>query len=118
MKISLRPTLLVLLMATFTGTLEQAAGLEGGADGYIARPVSNRELLARIESLLRLKRSEDRLQESEAKFRALTEMTAIFIVEPGGRILYANPAVALLNSHQARRNPLDRLHFIVNLLFG
>ncbi len=34
-------------------------GLDSGADGYIVRPVDNRELVARVRALLRLKRSED-----------------------------------------------------------
>ncbi len=34
-------------------------GLESGADGYVVRPVDNRELVARVQALLRLKRSED-----------------------------------------------------------
>jgi PAS domain S-box-containing protein len=47
----------------------QAEGLEQGADGYIARPIPNRELLARVKSILRLKRAENRLSESEEKYR-------------------------------------------------
>ena len=37
---------------------EQAEGLDSGADGYIARPLSNRELLARMDSLVRILRAE------------------------------------------------------------
>ncbi|MFO7911039.1 MAG: response regulator [Desulfotignum sp.] len=33
---------------------EQAQGLDDGADGYIARPVSNRELTARINAMVRI----------------------------------------------------------------
>ena len=52
----------VLLSSLRTSSDDQADGLETGADGYIARPVSNRELLARVEFLLRLKRSEKALR--------------------------------------------------------
>ena len=45
--------------------------MEQGADGYIARPIPNRELLARVKSVLRLKRAENRLRESEEKYRNL-----------------------------------------------
>jgi len=38
----------VLISGTFTQTEEQSAGLESGADGYIGRPIANRELAARI----------------------------------------------------------------------
>lgn len=38
---------------------EQAQGLEIGADGYITRPISNRELIARVEAMLRIKIAEE-----------------------------------------------------------
>jgi PAS domain S-box-containing protein len=49
----------------------QAEGLEIGGDGYLVRPTSRRELLARIEALLRLKRAEDALRASEERYRQL-----------------------------------------------
>ncbi|MFO8113290.1 MAG: response regulator [Desulfosalsimonadaceae bacterium] len=33
---------------------QQADGLDSGADGYIARPLSNRELLSRVDSMVRI----------------------------------------------------------------
>ncbi len=58
-------TYVVLISSIRTDKDCQALGLEIGADGYIARPISNRELLARLESLLRLKNTEKRLRESQ-----------------------------------------------------
>lgn len=52
---------------------EQAEGLELGADGYIARPVSNRELLARVYVLLRQKKIEDALQTRQEELEELLE---------------------------------------------
>ena len=60
----------ILLSSSSTNTLEQATGLEAGADGYIARPVSNRELVARVEALLRVKRAEDALRAANAQLQA------------------------------------------------
>ena len=48
---------------------EQAAGLETGADGYIARPISNNELIARVKSILRLKRTEAELRQVTIELR-------------------------------------------------
>jgi PAS domain S-box-containing protein len=66
-RIKTDPTLtdsyVVLLSATRIDSDSQAEALEGGADGYIARPLSNRELLARIEALLRLKQAESHLRQ-------------------------------------------------------
>lgn len=44
-----------------TSTDNQAEGLEAGADGYIARPLNNREFLARVEAALRIVESESNL---------------------------------------------------------
>ena len=44
----------VLLSGKRTGSEDQANGLDAGADGYIARPVSNRELQARVDSMVRI----------------------------------------------------------------
>jgi len=55
----------VLLSASETDSESQAAGLESGADGYIARPISNRELVARVQAMFRLKRTEEELRRHE-----------------------------------------------------
>lgn len=60
---SLRDTFVVLISALRTNTDEQAAGLEAGADGYIARPVGNRELLERVQLALRLQASQAGLRQ-------------------------------------------------------
>ena len=49
-------TFVVMISASYTKSDEQAEGLESGADGYIARPVANRELLARVDAYLRILR--------------------------------------------------------------
>ena len=41
-----------------TASDDQADGLGAGADGYLARPVSNRELLSRVKLMVRLIRAE------------------------------------------------------------
>lgn len=64
---------IILLSGIRTTSDYQAEGLEAGADGYIVRPVSNRELLARIQSMLRLKRAEDRLKEYSERLEELIE---------------------------------------------
>ena len=52
------------LSATETTSESQVAGLEAGADAYIVQPISNRELLARVGALARIKRAEDALLEA------------------------------------------------------
>ena len=44
---------------------DQAKGLELGADGYLVRPISNRELVARVIALSRLKETEKKLRRTQ-----------------------------------------------------
>ena len=62
--------LVVLISGTYTQTEEQAAGLEAGADGYIARPIANRELAARVASFVRILCLNRSLREKNAELEA------------------------------------------------
>jgi signal transduction histidine kinase len=67
---------IILLSGIRTSSDEQSQGMEGGADGFIARPIANRELLARIQAYLRVKIAEQRLREySEHLEEAVKERT-------------------------------------------
>lgn len=57
--------LVALLSGVKTDSESRALGLEAGADEYIARPISNRELVARVQALLRLKQTHDELREQQ-----------------------------------------------------
>ena len=49
----------------------QADALNAGADGYITKSVSNEELLARVRSVVRIKRAVDMLREKEKEQQKL-----------------------------------------------
>jgi signal transduction histidine kinase len=57
------------ISATFVEPQHRVRGLEGGADAFLAEPISGDELLATIGALLRMKQAEKeaRLQASEAE---------------------------------------------------
>ncbi len=61
--------------------VEQALGLNAGADDYVAKPLHYREIIARIESLLRIKRVEEELRKSEKRYRSLFDsmLNAFFL---------------------------------------
>ena len=74
----------VLISGTKTDSTDQADGLEVGADGYIARPITNRELLARVNAMVRIikaERERDRLiiqlEEALARVKKLNGLLPI-----------------------------------------
>ena len=56
---------------------QQAAGLDAGAEGYIVRPITNQELLARVRSQIRQLDLLEQLRASEARCRQAEKMEAI-----------------------------------------
>lgn len=82
----------VLISGLRTATDSQAEGLETGADGYIARPISNRELLARVEALLRMRETERQLQaQTHALRERVKELDCLF----GISALVEKPGISL-----------------------
>ncbi len=61
----LKGTFVILASGERVSSDYQAEGLNIGADGYIIRPIPNKELLARVQSMERIKRAEDALREKE-----------------------------------------------------
>ena len=51
--------LAIIMLTARTEETDKVTGLQGGADDYITKPFSPRELVARIEAVLRRTRSED-----------------------------------------------------------
>jgi PAS domain S-box-containing protein len=68
-------TVIIMLSGLKTQTDQMSEGLEAGADCYIARPIPNRELLARIRAFIRLKKTEKALNEADQRFRTAQEMS-------------------------------------------
>ncbi len=77
----------------------KVSGLALGADEYLVKPMSLRELLARVQTLVRLHSTTVALRESEAYHRRLIDILpdAVFLIHPRGRLLTANSqAVSML----------------------
>jgi adenylate cyclase len=62
--------LLPVVMLTSSGDQDKASALEAGADDFIARPVNQPELLARVRSLLRIRAYYDTIQAQAAELTA------------------------------------------------
>ena len=71
---SLDTSFVALISGLYTSGDEQSTGLEAGADGYIVRPIGNRELLARVAAMARIQRLTQSL-------RAQTRQLQVEIVE-------------------------------------
>ena len=83
----LEAVFVILVSSQGTDSASHASGLELGADDFITRPISDRDLLARIQALLHIRSSEQR-------YRALFELASegIFIAAHDGRYVDVNPA--------------------------
>jgi PAS domain S-box-containing protein len=92
-------TVIVILLSARGGEASRIEGLEAGADDYLVKPLSPRELLARMAAHLAMTRMRQRitaaLRESEERFRRTFEGAAIgfAIVDPNGRFRAANRAL-------------------------
>ncbi len=116
----------VLLSSTAVNPDNQVAGLDAGADGYIARPIANAELLARVRSHLRQLQLTDQLRASEEKSQQLAERLTttlesltdgFFTLDRDWRFTYVNreaeqvfgmPRTELLGEHIWKKFPEAR----------
>jgi DNA-binding response OmpR family regulator len=68
---SLRDIFVILMSGVQVSSDYQADALNVGADGYIIKPISNKELLARVQAMIRIKRAENALREKEREQQEL-----------------------------------------------
>jgi class 3 adenylate cyclase/CheY-like chemotaxis protein len=61
---------LPVVMITASGEQEKLAAIEAGADDFISKPFDQSELLARVKSLLRIKRYHDKIEAQAAELAA------------------------------------------------
>jgi PAS domain S-box-containing protein len=110
---------LVILLSGAETALGSEEVLEARADGLIARPVTDHELLAQVQTMLRLKRAEDELKalrESEKKYRHLVEQShdGIVLADEAGQIVEWNQAmeqITGLKSEEALGHAIWDVHF-------
>jgi PAS domain S-box-containing protein len=86
------------LSAYFLSGETKAQALEGGADGYLTKPVEPHELLAQVKALLRVRQAEEAARASarqwQAVFDALPDGVCLF--GPDGKVQRCNRAMAEL----------------------
>jgi PAS domain S-box-containing protein len=88
----------VILLSARAGEESRVEGMEAGADDYLIKPFSARELLARVQARLELaklrRESQEALRQSEEHLRAVVETTpaCIKVVAADGTLLDMNSA--------------------------
>ena len=88
-----RTSFLPVVMITASGEQEKRRAIEAGADDFVAKPFDHAELLARVRSLLRIKRYHDAIEAQTAQLRR-------FLSPQVADLVYGDPRS--LESHRAR----------------
>ncbi len=86
------------MSAVYVRSQDRTQGLEGGADGYLTKPVEPGEVVATIHSLLRIHRAEEAARVAarqwQATFDAIHDL--LYVLDRTGRVLRCNRAAAAL----------------------
>src|SRR5215467_8771462 len=86
----------IVIMTALDGFDNRLKGIEAGADDFLIKPVNQRELLARIQTALRLKHTID---EKLSDLRRAKDHFAKFVPEAVKRLVAANPEAPELTKH-------------------
>ena len=78
----------IIIMTALDGIDDRIKGIEAGADDFLTKPVNQRELLARIQSTLKLKHTVDR---KLSELSRIKDHFAKFVPEAVRRLVAANP---------------------------
>ena len=95
----------VLLLSARGGEESRIEGIAAGADDYLVKPLSSRELIARVDGAVRLGRlRREAARREQADLDALFSMApdAAIVVGPSGRIVMANEQAGKLFGYATR----------------
>jgi PAS domain S-box-containing protein len=88
----------VIMLAAIDRVEEKVTAFEKGASDYLEKPFSRAELVARIDTQIRLKQAEERLALSEAKYRTIIDHAndAIMVIQEFDIVFTNHQAAATL----------------------
>ena len=114
----------IMITATKTDSKTRTKALETGVEAFLSKPIDEAELTAQISSMIRLKKSENRvlleneleerkqveeaLRESEKRYRRIFENVQDVYYEESidGTILDVSPSIEIMSKGQYRRDDL------------
>src|SRR4051812_5419509 len=84
------------MSGVFTTTQHRTQALEGGADGYLTKPVEPQELLATVRALLRMHEAEEAARAAAREWQATFDSVhdAVGLLDSAGRLARCNRALA------------------------
>jgi PAS domain S-box-containing protein len=93
---SQKDVFVVLCSGEATSVEHKVDGFQTGADEYLVKPFGVNELLARVQTLMRLRNTTAALRASEEHHRRLLDILpdAVCLIHPKGRLLAANSQAA------------------------
>jgi diguanylate cyclase (GGDEF)-like protein/PAS domain S-box-containing protein len=106
----LNDAFIIMLSGTHADSDSQAAGLDIGADEYLVRPIANRELIARVRAMLRIRSAEVARRAAQAEAESLlrqsehTRFSLLSLLEDQKQV-----EEALRASEQRYRNLFERV---------
>lgn len=82
----------VILITARAGEESRIEGIEIGADDYIVKPFSSRELIVRAQAQIRMSSARNKIEASERQFRTLTETLPqlIWMTDAQGKQIFAS----------------------------
>jgi PAS domain S-box-containing protein len=85
-------TLVLHLSGHYVRSEDRAVGLDSGADGYLLKPVTARELVANVKALLRARQAETALHASELRLQHILDHAPVLVhvKDIHGRYLLVN----------------------------
>jgi DNA-binding response OmpR family regulator len=87
----------IVIMTALDGIDDRIKGIEAGADDFLTKPVNQRELVARIQTALKLKHTVDR---KISELRRLKDHFARFVPEAVKRLVAENPEAPDLDKRE------------------
>jgi PAS domain S-box-containing protein len=113
----------VIMLSARAGEESRVEGMEAGADDYLVKPFSARELLARVGAHLQMARLRRESEQAVREGRELLRVTlasigdAIITTDTAGRVTYLNAAAESLTgwkNDEAAGQPLETVFRVVN----